>query len=71
LCAALTAFFAVFVLNKLPHPYHPVFNGADFAQASQDRFFLCIEASDPKFDAGNTRRFLQGLEAGAVMEVAR
>ena len=71
LCAALTAFFAVFVLNKLPQPYHPVFNAADFAHASQDRFFLCIEASDPKFDAGNTRRFLQGLEAGAVMEVAR
>ena len=71
LCAALTAFFAVFVLNKLPQPYHPVFNAADFAHASQDRFFLCIEAGDPKFDAGNTRRFLQGLEADAVVEVAR
>ena len=70
LCAALTAFFAVFVLNKLPQPYHPVFNVSEFAHASQDQFFLCIESTDPKFDADNTRRFLQSLEADAVVEVA-
>src|SRR5437763_1861140 len=66
LFASLAAFFAVFVLNRLPQPYHPVFNAAEFPQASQDRFFLCIESIDPKFDPLNTHRFLERLEADAV-----
>ena len=70
LCASLTAFFAVFVLNKLPQPYHPVFNVNEFGHASQDQFFLCVESTDPKFDPQNTRRFLESLEADVVTEVA-
>jgi len=70
LCAALTAFFAVFVLNRLPQPYHPVFNAGGFEHASQDRFFLCVEANDPKFDVQHTRRFLESLEPDAITEVA-
>src|SRR5881628_2277183 len=49
----------MFVLNGLPMPYHPVFNVARFAEhASQDRFFLAIEATDPKFHYQTTRAFL-------------
>lgn len=68
--AALTAFFGMWALNKLPMPYHPVFNVDAFVRASYDRFFLCIESTDPKFDRGATRRFLEGLHAVGVSEVA-
>jgi hypothetical protein len=57
------------VMNGLPRPYHPVFNAARFDRASHDRFFLCIEARDPKFDADETRAFLQTLGPLEVTEV--
>mgnify|MGYP003556890673 CR=1 FL=1 len=56
-------------LNGLPQPYHPVFNVPRFALASQDKFFLAIEASDPKFDAEKTRKLLEGTHAAKVEEV--
>ena len=68
--AALTAFIGMWALNKLPQPYHPVFNVPEFARASTDRFFLCIEATDPRFDVGSTKQFLEGLKPVGVSEVA-
>ena len=68
--AALTAFVGMWALNKLPQPYHPVFNVPEFARASTDRFFLCIEATDPRFESAGTRRFLEGLHPVGVSEVA-
>jgi hypothetical protein len=68
--AALTAFVGMWALNKLPQPYHPVFNVPAFARASTDRFFLCIEATDPRVELDATRRFLQGLHPVGVSEVA-
>src|SRR5436190_6493814 len=52
--AALTAFVGMWALNKLPMPYHPVFNVKAFERASTDRFFLTIEANDPRFDREKT-----------------
>ena len=68
--AALTCFFGMWALNKLPQPYHPVFNVPAFARASTDRFFLCIEAADPRFERDATLRFLEGLHPVGVSEVA-
>jgi hypothetical protein len=71
LVAALSAVLGMLALNGLPMPYHPVFNSPRFALATRDRFFLCIEARDPKFDKERTRAFLVGLKAREVTEVAR
>jgi hypothetical protein len=69
LFAALTAVVGMIMLNGLPRPYHPVFNVPQFAAASSDRFFLLIEARDPKFDQTATRRFLEDLKPLGVTDV--
>jgi hypothetical protein len=71
LVAALSAVLGMLALNGLPMPYHPVFNSPRFVLATRDRFFLCIEARDPKFDKERTRTFLAGLHARGVTEVTR
>ena len=69
LVAALSAVLGMLALNGLPMPYHPVFNVPRFALATRNRFFLCIEATDPKFDREETMRFLEGLKAREVSDV--
>ncbi len=66
--AALAAFFGALLGSGLPRLYHPVFNVTAFSAASSDRFFLCIEAADPRFDGHDTRRFLEQLQPLAVSE---
>ena len=70
LVAALSAVLGMLALNGLPMPYHPVFNVSRFALASRNRFFLCIESRDAKFDPVGTRSFLETLGAREVSTVA-
>jgi len=66
LFAAITAVLGIFLLNGLPQLYHPVFNHGDFAKASDDGFFLIIEAADARFDRDETVRFLEALGGDRV-----
>lgn len=69
LFGAFTAGLSMLILNGLPRPYHPVFNAPGFDRASQDGFFLAIEAADPRFDMDETRAFLGQLQAREVVAV--
>jgi hypothetical protein len=69
LFAAIFAVVGMLARNGLPQPYHPVFNVPEFALASRDAFFLCIEAKDEAFDAGRTRQFLESLGARRIHDV--
>lgn len=69
LAAAFSAVLGMLGLNGLPQPYHPVFNVPRFALASRNRFFLCIEAQDEKFDRAGTRKFLEEVSGHEVYEV--
>lgn len=60
----LTGFAAVFGmlgLNKLPRHHHPIFYSERFERCTDDKFFISIEAADPKFDVEETRTFLDTL----------
>lgn len=69
LFASFAAVLGMLVLNKLPQPYHPVFNAPNFALATRDRFFLAVEANDPKFDHDAVVQLLKGLNAIEVNDV--
>ena len=69
LVAAFSAVLGMLVLNKLPQPYDPVFNVPNFAMATRDRFFLAVEANDPKFDHAEVVGLLKSLNALEVNDV--
>lgn len=69
LTTALSGLFGLMALCGLPRYNHPLFNSAKFDRASRDRFFLCIEATDPKFNLAETRAFLNDLHPLSVEEV--
>jgi hypothetical protein len=70
LFAGLSAAFSMIALNGLPQPYHPLFNAPNFRMgATDDKFFLCLEATDPQFELAGTRAMLEGTLPVSVVEV--
>ncbi len=69
LVAAFSAVLGMLVLNKLPQPYHPVFNAPNFAMATNDRFFLVVEANDPKYDHDKVVALLKSFKPLDVIDV--
>jgi hypothetical protein len=70
LFAGLSAAFGMLALNGLPQVYHPLFNAPNFRNgASTDKFFLCLESTDPKFESADTRAFLEGTAPLSIVEV--
>jgi Protein of unknown function (DUF3341) len=69
LCAIAAAFFGLLVACRLPRLHHPVFETLEFERASVDRFFLCVEARDPSFEAHRVRRILERHGAESVSEL--
>lgn len=71
LSAVLGAVIGMLLLNRLPEPYHPVFDAPEFDRASLDRYFLCIHAGDAAFDARSTRAFLESLTPLSIDQVPK
>ena len=70
LFSGLSACFGMLALNGLPSLYHPLFNAPNFRTgATDDKFFLCLESTDPKFDVTETRAFLEAQGPVSVAEV--
>ncbi|HVX57552.1 MAG TPA: DUF3341 domain-containing protein [Candidatus Saccharimonadales bacterium] len=69
LTSSLTAFYGLWMFLRLPRYHHPLFSVARFRRATDDRFFLVVEATDEKFDAANSRALLEGTHPAAIEEV--
>lgn len=70
LFSAFGAFFGTWALCRLPKPFDPVMQHPSFYRASDDRFFLSVEAKDPKFDVNKVKAALEKLGAHEVVEVS-
>lgn len=66
LCGALGAVLGMLHLIRLPRHHHPLFRSKRFEQVTDDKFFISIEAADPKFDPERTRHFLSTIGATEV-----
>ena len=69
LLGAFGSLLGMLFLNRLPRLYHPLFRSARFTQVTHDKFFIAIEATDPRFSDTETRRLLEQAGARHIEEV--
>jgi hypothetical protein len=69
LCAVAAGLFGLLAASRLPKLYHPLFEARSFARASRDRFLICVEATDPRFDAATIGELFAELGAERIEEV--
>jgi hypothetical protein len=69
LFTAFATIIGMFLLNGLPMHYHPVMKAPQFVRATDDRFYIVIEANDPKFNAAATRALLQQAGGKDIVEI--
>jgi hypothetical protein len=69
LSSCVAAFFGNWIINDLPRPHHPAFNSKKFERVTDDKFFIMVEASDPKFDLAKTKALLTESGASHVEEL--
>jgi hypothetical protein len=69
LFTAFATIGGMFILNGLPMHYHPVMKAPQFARATDDRFYIVIEAGDPKFNAAATRALLEQAGGKDIAEL--
>jgi hypothetical protein len=69
LMAVTAGFFGLIAKSRLTRLYHPIFAAKGFERASRDRFFICVEARDPRFDASAVRDVFRELGAQEIEEV--
>lgn len=70
LFALAAGFFGFLAACRLPQLYHPLFDASHFERASRDRFLICVESTDPRFDADAITELLRQLGAGQVERVS-
>jgi hypothetical protein len=75
-CYELTILFGAFgalggmlFLNRLPRWYHPLFSSNRFKNVTHDKFYICIEATDPKFHDAEVRKLLESTGGKHLEEV--
>ncbi len=71
LFAAFSSVLFMIFANGMPRAYHPIFNAKGFENVTRDRFYLCIEAKDAKFNLNETRKLLEKQSPLQVVEVER
>jgi hypothetical protein len=69
LLSALTAVFGMFALCRLPMHYNPLFKIDRFRRVTNDRFFIVVDASDPKFEEKESTEMFQRLNATAIERI--
>jgi hypothetical protein len=62
LLSAFATVLGMFHLNRLPRHHHPIFNSERFKGFSDDKFFVSVESTDPKWNVDKTRKLLESCK---------